>query len=162
MRRKYWWKPQIRERTAEELGQLVHLSHTESRAWQCDYLETLGGEGSFDELDYILSVARNNDDALMMAKQLDRERDAQRFPGGSRLSKGVCDAVNFSAHKAICGDFGPDYSRDGRSAAFLKHNHVIPTAVAIFMQHLLIDVEGNVLNHDDAEERGAEYIRHHC
>lgn len=162
MSRKWWWKPSIRELSVEELGQLLHLSHSSSRESQSEYLKCLGGEGSWPELDYMLSVARNKDPAVAFANQLDQERNTKCFPGSKRVSKAICDAVSFFTHQAISGEFGPDDSRDSRSYAFLKHNHVIPRAVTIFLENLLIDSDGNVLNHDEAEERGAEYIRHNC
>lgn len=141
-----WRKPAIRELSVEELGQLIHLSHTESRHKQCDYLIGVGGAGSQVELDYMLSVARNNGEAVSLSRKLDQEGDARRFPEAKRLSKAGCDAVNFFLHQSISGEFGPDDSRDGRSYVFLKNNHVLPRALSIFLENLVLDAEGNVLN----------------
>ncbi len=162
MSQKWWAKPSIRELTVEELGQLIHLSHNVSRSDQCDWLESLGGDGSWHELDFMLSYARRNQDAVLIAKQLDAVRDAQIHPSSIRLSRGVCDAVSYFLHNAISGEFGPDDSRDGRSSAFLKKSHVIPRAVSIFMENLLVAPDGNVVNHDEAEQRAAEYIAQNC
>lgn len=162
MRRNWRYRPSIRELTAEELGYLLHLSHTAGRADQSDWLKSLGGDGSCDELDYMLSLGRGNQDAVSIAKELDAARDSQLHPNSVRISRGVCDAVNFFLHSAISGEFGPDDSRDGRSYAFLKNTHVIPRAVSIFMETLVVAPDGTVLNHDEAEQRAAEYISENC
>lgn len=162
MSRKWWYRPSIRELTAEELGQLIHLSHTVSRADQSDWLKSLGGEGSCNELDYMLALGRSNQDAVLIAKQLDTARDGQVHPNSVRISRGVCDAVNYFLHSAISGEFGPDDSRDGRSYSFLKNTHVIPRAVSIFMENLLVAPDGAVVNHEEAEQLAAEYIAENC
>jgi hypothetical protein len=115
------------------LSNLLFLSYTDSREHQRDYLVSLVGFVTYPDLDYMLSIGRNHE-----------------------------EAVNHFTHQVISGDFGPDDSRDGRSSAFLKYTHVIPRAVSIVLENLLIDDEGNILNHDEAEERGAEYIRNNC
>lgn len=51
---------------------------------------------------------------------------------------------------------------DARSAVFLKHQWVIARAVEIFLEQLLFDKDGLVLNHDTAEQRAAEYIAEWC
>jgi hypothetical protein len=57
---------------------------------------------------------------------------------------------------------GTGILRHGRSSAFLKNSHVIPRAVSIFLENLFVDGDGKILNYDEAEERGAEYIRNNC
>ncbi len=162
MSRKWWSKPSIRELTAEELGQLIHLAHTASRAEQSEWLRSLGGDGGWNELDYMLSIGRSNQEAASIAKRLDHESDCKLHPDCSRINLRVCDAVNYFIHSAISGEFGPDDSRDGRSYAFLKNTHVIPRAVSIFMENLLVAPDGTVVNHDEAEQRAAEYIAQNC
>ncbi len=110
----------------------------------------------------MLSVGRNHDQARRLANERVRVFDESRFSEAHRVNQKLIDAVNYFTHQAIRGDFGPDDSRDGRSSAFLKRTHVIPRAVSIFLENLLVDGDGNILNHDEAEERGAEYIRNNC
>lgn len=162
MGRRSWGKPDFRDLTVEELLNLLYLSYTDSREHQRDYLISLFGFVTYPDLDYMLSVGRNYEEARQLATKRVQAIDESRFSGAKRVGQTLIDAVNFFTHQAISGDFGPDDSRDGRSSAFLKHSHVIPRAVSIFLENLLIDDEGNILNHDEAEERGAEYIRNNC
>lgn len=162
MRGRAWGKPYFRDLNVEELAYLLVLSYTESREHQRDYLVSLVGFATFSDLDSMLSVGRTHDEARQLAKQRVQELDESKFTGAKRVNRALIDAVNYFTQQAIGGEFGPNDSRDGRSSAFLKHNHVIPLAVSIFLENLLIDDEGNILNHDEAEERGAEYIRNHC
>ena len=162
MGRRSWDKPNFRDLTVDELANLLLLSYTDSREHQRDYLESLVGFATFQDLDYVLSVGRNHEEARPLVKQRVQEIDEYRFSGANRVGQTLIDAVNYFTHQAISGDFGPDDSRDGRSSAFLKHSHVIPRAVSIFLENLLIDGDGKILNHDEAEERGAEYIRNNC
>ena len=62
----------------------------------------------------------------------------------------------------ISGEFGPDDSRDGWSYAFLTNAHVIPRAVSSFKKNLLVAPDGTVVNHDEEEQRAAEYIDQNC
>lgn len=162
MGRRSWGKPDFRDLTVEELSNLLFLSYTESREHQRDYLVSLVGFVTYPDLDYMLSVGRNHNEARQLAKRRVQAIDESRFSGANRVNQALIDAVNYFTHQAISGDFGPDDSHDGRSSAFLKHSHVIPRAITIFLENLLIDDEGNILNHDEAEERGAEYIRNNC
>ncbi len=161
MGRKSWGKPDFRDLNVDELSKLF-LYYTDSREHQRDYLVSLVGFVTYPDLDYMLSVGRNHEEARQLAKQRVQAIDESRFSGAKRVNQTLIDAVNFFTHQAIRGDFGPDDSRDGRSHAFLKHSHVIPRAVTIFIENLLIDGDGNILNHDAAEERAAEYIRNNC
>jgi hypothetical protein len=162
MGRRSWGKPDFRDLTVEELSNLLYLSYTDSREHQRDYLISLVGFVTYPDLDYVLSVGRNHEEARQLAIKRVQAIDESRFLGAKRVGQTLIDAVNYFTHQAISGDFGPDGSRDGRSSAFLKHSHVIPRAVSIFLENLLIDDEGSILNHDEAEERGAEYIRNNC
>jgi hypothetical protein len=162
MARRSWGKPEFRDLTVEELSNLLFLSYTDSREHQRDYLVGLVGFVTYPDLDYMLAVGRNHEEARQSAQHRAQEFDERRFSGAKRVGQTLIDAVNYFTHQAIRGDFGPDDSRDGRSSAFLKHNHVIPRAVSIFLENLLLSGDGNILNHDEAQERGAEYIRHNC
>jgi hypothetical protein len=162
MVRRSWGKPDFRDLTVEELSNLLFLSYTDSREHQRDYLVSLVGFVTYPDLDHMLSMGRNHEEARQLAIQRVQAIDESRFSGAKRVSQTLIDAVNYFTHQAISGDFGPDDSRDGRSCAFLKHSHVIPRAVSIFLENLLIDGDGKILNHDEAEERGAEYIRNNC
>lgn len=119
MRSRRFYQPSLRELTVNELGMLLHKSHNESRDRQRQYLKELGGEGSVRELDYFLSIAASKADAVCEAVRLDQVRDAASNPTARRLSPRVCQAVCWFTQAAISGEFGPDDSRDGRSAAFL-------------------------------------------
>ena len=162
-RRRYQVSPlRARGLTVTELGMLLHKSHNESRVEQGKYLAQLGGDGTPSELDEQLGAAIMNADAVREAARLDQALDKVLNPAAQRISASVCHAVCWFTSSAISGDFGPDDSRDGRSAVFLKHPQVIANAVKIFLSNLLVDEEGVVLNHDFAEQRAAEYIDEHC
>ena len=68
-------------------------------------------------------------------------------------------AIRFFAETLIAGDLGPDDSRDGRSALFLKEPSVVGQAMAIFLHRLELADDGRVLNHDEAEQRVQQYIQ---
>lgn len=162
MRSRHFYQPSLRELTVNELALLLHKSHNESGDHQRQYLVQLGGEGTVRELDYHLSIAANNAEAVGEAARLDQALDRESNFAANRMSASVCRAVCWFTQAAISGNFGPDDSRDGRSAAFLKHPWVIARAVEIFMENLLVDKEGVVLNHEIAEQRAAEFIGEHC
>jgi hypothetical protein len=162
MRSRHFYHPSLRELTVNELALLLHKSHNESRDKQRQYLVQLGGEGTVRELDYHLNIAAYNADAVGEAACLDQALDRQSNPAANRMSASVCRAVCWFTKSAISGNFGPDDSRDARSAVFLKHPWVIARAVEIFLENLLVDKDGVVLNHDIAEQRAAEFIGEHC
>jgi hypothetical protein len=141
---------------------LLHKSHNESRDHQRQYLVQLGGEGTVRELDYHLGIAANNGDAVRKAERLDQELDGGSNPSATRICASVSRAVCWFTQAAISGKFGPDDSRDGRSAVFLKHPWVIARAVEIFLENLLVDKDGIVVNHEIAEQRAAEFIGEQC
>jgi hypothetical protein len=78
------------------------------------------------------------------------------------MSAGVSRAACWFTHAAISGNFGPDDSSYSRSAVFLKHPSVIARAVEIFLENLLVDKDGIVVNHEIAEQRAAEFIGEQC
>ncbi len=162
MRNRHFYQPSLRTLTTNELAMLLHKSHNESRDHQRQYLVQLGGEGTVRELDYHLSIAANNADAVCEAARLDQAFDRESTPAANRMSASVCRAVCWFTQAAISGNFGPDDGRDGRSAAFLQHPWVIARAVEIFLENLLVDKDGVVLNHEIAEQRAAEFIGEHC
>lgn len=162
MRSRYCYQPSLRDLTVKELGVLLHKSHNESRDHLRQHLAQLGGDGTVRELDYFLNVAANNADAVCEAARLDQALDRESNPAANRMSAGVCRAVCWFTDAAISGDFGPDDSRDGRSAAFLKHPWVIARAVEIFMENLLVDKDGVVLNPEVAQQRAADFIGERC
>lgn len=162
MRSRHFYQPSLRELTVNELALLLHKSHNESRDHQRQCLVQLGGEGTVRELDYLLSIAANNTDAVGEAARLDQALDRESNLAANRMTASVCRAVCWFTQAAISGNFGPDDSRAGRSAAFLKHPWVIARAVEIFMENLLVDKDGVVLNHEIAEQRAAEFIGEHC
>ena len=67
-------------------------------------------------------------------------------------------AIQFFAQTLIAGDLGPDDSRDGRSAFFLKEPSIVGQSMAVFLHHLELAEDGRVLNHDEAEARVRQYI----
>lgn len=162
MRNRHFYQPSLRELNVNELGMLLHKSHNESRDHQRQYLAQLGGEGTVRELDHHLSIAANNADAVCEAATLDQALDRESTLAANRLSASVCRAVCWFTQAAIRGNFGPDDSRYGRSAVFLEHPWVMARAVEIFMENLLVDKDGVVLNHEIAEQRAAEFIGEHC
>jgi hypothetical protein len=143
-----------------------HIDHIRprnvARMEQRQFLAQLGGEGTPPELDYFLSIAHNNTDAVRESARLDQELDQAANAGHARVSASVCQAVNWITHAAISGDFGPHESRDARSAIFLKGPWVIARSVEIFMENLIVDEHGMVLNHEVAEQRAAEFIGERC
>jgi hypothetical protein len=68
-------------------------------------------------------------------------------------------AIRSFAQSLIAGDFGPDDSRDGRSEFFLKYPSIVGQAMAVFLYRLELDQVGQVLNHDEAEDRVYQYIQ---
>ena len=162
MGNRHFYQPSLRELTINELAMLLHKSHNQSRAHQFQYLVQLGGEGSARELNYHLSTAANNADAVRKATVLDQELDKVSNPGATRIIGSVSRAVCCFTQAAISGNFGPDDSRHARSAVFLRHPWVIARAVEIFLENLLVDKDGSVLNHEVAEQRAAEFIAERC
>lgn len=61
--------------SAEQLGRLLYKAAHEPRRNQKRYLKDLGGDGSADELDAVLAVAKETDAAVTEAKRLDRQRE---------------------------------------------------------------------------------------
>ncbi len=117
---------------------------------------------SHRELDQAISTAKHDTNAVDVAEQMDDEWRARHCPQATGVKKEISQAVSFFTRSVMAGHFGPDDSRDGRSAVFLKNPHVVARAVEIFLENLLVDGQGNVLNHDDAESRAAEYVQDHC
>lgn len=109
-----------------------------------------------------MSLAKHDTTAVGVAEQMDDEWRARQCPQAKGVNKEVSQAVCWFTQSVMAGHFGPDDSRDGRSAVFLKNPQVVARAVEIFLESLLVDEQGNVLNHDDAESRGADYIQDHC
>jgi hypothetical protein len=72
-------------------------------------------------------------------------------------------AIQWFAQSLVAGEFGPDDSRDGRSAIFLKYPAVVAQAISIFLYNLEMDDEtGRVLNHDEAEQRARQFVQWEC
>ncbi len=65
MGRRSWGKPDFRDLTVEELSNLLYLSYTDSREHQRDYLVSLVGFVTYPDLDYMLSVGRDHDEARL-------------------------------------------------------------------------------------------------
>ncbi len=82
--------------------------------------------------------------------------------GARPFSPQVCRAANWFTHAVLSGEFGPDDSRDGRSAVFLKDTSIVSRAVEIFLSHLRVDAAGQVLNHEEAERAATEHLRELC
>ena len=82
--------------------------------------------------------------------------------GARPFSPQVCRAANWFTHAVLAGEFGPDDSRDGRSAVFLKDTSIVSRAVEIFLSHLRVDAAGQVLNHEEAERAATEHLRDLC
>ena len=76
-----------------------------------------------------------------------------------KLSSRTRDAIAWFAQSLIAGDLGPDDSRDGRSAMFLRDQSIVGQAMAVFLYRLEIDETGDVVNHDEAEQRVQQFIR---
>ena len=81
------------------------------------------------------------------------------YLGTMKLSSRTRDAIAWFAQSLIAGDLGPDDSRDGRSAMFLRDPSIVGQAMAIFLYRLEIDETGGVVNHDEAEQRVQQFIR---
>ena len=77
MGRRSWGK--FRDLTVEELSNLLYLSYTDSREHQRDYLVSLVGFVTYPDLDYMLSVGRDHDEARLLAKQRVQAIDESRF-----------------------------------------------------------------------------------
>jgi hypothetical protein len=75
-----------------------------------------------------------------------------------KLGIDVQNAISWFAHSLIAGNLGPDDSRYSRDLLFLKHPGVVGQAMAIFLYRLELDEIGQVLNHEEAEERVRQYI----
>lgn len=162
MSKRRFYQPSLRELTAAELAMLLHKSHNVSRQELRQFLTQLGGEGTPHELDYFLSIAHNNADAVREAARLNQDLDQAADAGHARVTPSVSRAVNFFTHAAIGGHFGPDDSQYARSAIFLKEPWVLARAVEIFLENLLVDEHGLVANHEEAEQRAAEFIGEQC
>ncbi|MFO0867983.1 MAG: hypothetical protein U0935_03470 [Pirellulales bacterium] len=162
MSKRRFYQPSLRELTVTELAMLLHKSHCVARKEQRQFLAQLGGEGTPRELDYFLSIAHNNADAVREAARLDQDLDRTAHVGHDRVTASVCQAVNWFTHAAISGSFGPDDSQDARSDIFLKEPSVIARAVEIFLENLRVDEYGIVANHEEAEQRAAEFIGERC
>ena len=76
-----------------------------------------------------------------------------------RLGRNVCDAISHFTFSLIAGDLGPDDSRYSRDRLFLKQPGIASQAMSVFLYRLEIDDSGNVVNHDEAEDRVSQYIR---
>ena len=154
------WEPNL-NLTSEQLAVLLFKSRTESRRDQKRYLESLGGDGSARELDWMLSLARNDLPARAESDRLTEHWNEQHSPETHSPSQGVCQAVNFFLHSLIAGEFGPDDSIYSRSDAFLKQPNVVARATEIFIERLRTNRRGEVLNHDEAEQHATDYLRDH-
>lgn len=145
--------------TSEQHAILLHKSQTQTREDQKRYLASLGGTGASRELDLTLAVARHDSSALAESDRLTQRWNAERFPDTRSVDRSVSQAVNFFLHSLIAGDFGPDDSRDGRSSAFLKDPNVVARTTEIFIERLRTNLQGEVINHDDAESHAIDYLR---
>ncbi|XZE56068.1 hypothetical protein SH139x_002125 [Planctomycetaceae bacterium SH139] len=145
--------------TSEQLAILLHKYYTQTREDQKRYLESLGGNGSSKELDFTLSVARHDSSALAESERLTQQWNAERFPDTRSVDRNVSQAVNFFLHSLMAGDFGPDGSRDGRSSAFLKNPNIVARTTEIFIERLRTNLQGEVINHDEAEAHAIDYLR---
>lgn len=147
------------ELSTQQKAELLHKSKTQKRKLQKQYLESLGGNGSAQELDAILSLAKHDADAMRLAEAFHQEWIDSLLSDVEPVSQDVSQAVNFFLHSLISGEFGPDDSRDGRSHSFLKRPHVVAKTTEVFVQRLLIDRDGKVTNHDEAENHAVDYLQ---
>ncbi len=154
------WKPDL-QLNSEQFAVLLFKSRTESRHNQKLYLEGLGGNGSARELDMSLSLARHDELARAESDRLTECWNETHFPETRCVSQGICQVVNFFLHSFIAGEFGPDDSIYGRSDAFLKQPNVVARGTEIFMERLRTNRQGEVLNHDEAEQHATDYLRDH-
>jgi hypothetical protein len=76
-----------------------------------------------------------------------------------KLGIDIRNSISSFAGSLIAGDLGPDDSRYIRDEFSLKHRAVVREAMAIFLYRLEVDAEGEVVNHDQAEERVRQYIQ---
>ncbi|TWU02896.1 hypothetical protein [Stieleria varia] len=147
------------ELSTQQKAELLYKSKTQKRSEQKQYLESLGGDGSAGELDSILSLACHDADAMRLASAL-HQKWIESLPSEvESIRYEVSQAVSFFLHSLIAGDFGPDDSRDGRSAVFLRDPYVVARTTEIFIQRLLIDRDGMVTNHDEAEKHAVDYLQ---
>ena len=116
------------ELSTQQKAELLHKSKTQKRQLQKQYHESLGGNGSAQELDATLSLTKHDADAMRLADSLQSDVEP--------VSQDVSQAVNFFLHSLISGEFGPDDSRDGRSDVFLKRPHVVAKTTEVFVQRL--------------------------
>jgi hypothetical protein len=150
-------EPRI-ELTTQQLATLLLKSQTQSRKNQKRYLKDLCGTGNARELDETLSIACCDQEATDVAKTLYSEWERERSDQARTVSRDASQAVRFFVHSLIAGDFGPNDSRDGRSDAFLKHPHTVARTTEIFLECLLVDLDGKVINHDEAERHARDYL----
>lgn len=157
MSERYRYRPAcLLELTTPQMAALIHNSQTQPRRSQKRYLKDLGGAGDASELDEAVSTARCNQEAVEQAEILRREWECS--DDARSVSSHVSQAVNFFVHSLIAGDFGPDDSRDGRSDAFLKKPHAVARTTEIFLERLLVDGKGKVINHDEAERHARDFL----
>lgn len=154
------WKPDL-QLCSVQFAVLLLKSRTESRQDQKAYLESLGGNGSANELEITLSLARHDEVARAESDRLIELWNDQHVPKTTSIHWNVCQAVNFFVHSLITGEFGPDDSIYGRSGAFLKNSGVVAKATEIFIERLRTNRDGEVLNHDEAEQHAIDYLRDH-
>jgi len=154
------WEPNL-QLTSEQFAVLLFKSRTESRRDQKLYLESLGGDGSAGELDSLVALARHDAAARTESDRLTKQWNGQHFPGTDSPSQEVCQAVHSFLHSLIAGDFGPDDSIYARSDAFLKQPYVVAQAMGVFIERLRTNRQGEVLNHDEAENHAVDYLRDH-
>lgn len=145
--------------TSQQLAVLLFKSQKESRRDQKLYLESLGGDGSARELDWMLSLARNNVPARTESQRLIEHWNEQHFSETQSPSLEVCQAVKFFLHSLIAGEFGPEDSIYSRSNAFLKQPNIVARTTEIFLERLRTNRQGEVLNHDEAEQHAIDYLR---
>ena len=76
-----------------------------------------------------------------------------------KLGIDVRNAISWFAHSLIAGRLGPDDSRYSRDYLFLREPSIVGQAMAIFLYRLEVDEFGQVLNHEEAEQRVQQFIR---
>ena len=69
------------------------------------------------------------------------------------------NAIQRFAFSLIAGHLGPDDSRYSRDQLFLREPGIVGQAMAIFLYWLEMDEDGQVLNHEEAEQRVRQFIR---
>jgi len=140
---------------------LLQKSRTQTRRDQKQYLQSLGGDGTTRELDSALSIARLDESALLEAERRNHQWVKDHAFDAVSVSHSVSQSVSFFLHSLIAGEFGPDDSCYARSDAFLKHPHVVARTTEIFIERLLTDRDGTVINHDEAEQHAVDYLHDH-